>query len=97
MARTDSGRFFIALPETELSGAIRLAERLHEEFCQQCFSNCKGEFLIEARFGVTGVNIQSLKTDVLASSIIDKMESCLEKALQDGQPAVASCMFESPF
>lgn len=96
MARTDSGRFFITLPETEISGAERLAQRLHEELSNKRFRNCTGDFVIDARFGVTGIDIQSMKADISPARIIEAMESCLEKALQDGHPPVASCLFESP-
>jgi diguanylate cyclase (GGDEF)-like protein len=95
VARTDSGRFLIALPETDLSGAVRLADRLHEEFTNKPFSNRQGNYRIEARFGVIGVNFRKAKLDIQAATLFSMLESCLEKTLQEGRFPVETCVFET--
>ena len=83
-ARLDAGRFALLLPETEHEGAVHLARLLGEKITQMQSENLG----LEVSIGLCSLNPDQGDE---SADFVDRAESALEKALQQGPGTFASC------
>lgn len=83
VARFGGEEFFIILPETDLSGATLLAERICESFQKTCIQDIKGS--LTASFGVT----EAEKNDYL-EGLVQRVDQALYQAKSAGRNCVIS-------
>jgi len=85
VARYGGEEFVILLPETDLEGASRLAERLRERVAQTVTETERGPIRVTASLGVATLEPESNEL----SSLLSYADSALYEAKQAGRNRVA--------
>lgn len=85
MARYGGEEFFIVLPETDLSGATIVAERLRLLTADMMIPSVSGTVKITASFGIAAWHHESPGSSVTPDDMISAADSCLYKAKEKGR------------
>jgi len=85
VVRYGGEEFLIVLPETNLSGAYTMAERLRNAISQMVFEVQGQEICITASFGVTNYDPTSHDKKISPETMISRVDSCLYQAKEDGR------------
>ena len=93
LARYGGEEFLIALPETDLNGAVILAEKLKLVVSEDSFLYKEKTINITASFGVTGFDVLESYDDIVVENIINKADKYLYQAKQEGR----NCVRGGPF
>ncbi len=93
LARYGGEEFLIALPETDLNGAMILAEKLKLVVSEDSFLYKEKTINITASFGVTGFDVLESCDDIVVENIINKADKYLYQAKQEGR----NCVRGGPF
>lgn len=89
LARYGGEEFLIALPETDLDGAMILAEKLRLLISEKKFEYNETEIRFTASFGVTSFNfISDPISDNMVEDMINKADKYLYQAKQEGRNCV---------
>ena len=80
--------FIIVLPETDINGACRLAERLINRFSQRAMKVQGEDIRITASFGVSGFGPGDTDVKIAAEDIIRKADKLLYQAKLEGRNRV---------
>jgi len=88
MVRYGGEEFIIVLPETDINGACRLAERLINRFSQRAMKVQGEDIRITASFGVSGFGPGDTDVKIAAEDIIRKADKLLYQAKLEGRNRV---------
>lgn len=88
LARYGGEEFLIALPETDLNGAMILAEKLKLVVSEDSFLYKEKTINITASFGVTGFDVLESYDDIVVENIINKADKYLYQAKQERRNCV---------
>jgi diguanylate cyclase (GGDEF)-like protein len=93
LARYGGEEFLIVLPETKLSSAVRVAQRLRRILAAKKTKVDGGELSITASFGVTGFDAIFRKDEILPDIMIRHADQCLYRAKKSGRNRVRAGSF----
>jgi diguanylate cyclase (GGDEF)-like protein len=85
IARYGGEEFFIILPETDLTGASFLAERLRKAVSENVITIGETPLRITASFGVTCLTSANITNETSVESLIKKADMCLYLAKSEGR------------
>jgi len=88
LARYGGEEFMIALPETDLNGAVILAEKLRLVVSESRIVHKNKAINITSSFGVTGFDVLESCDDIVVENIINKADKYLYQAKQEGRNCV---------
>jgi len=88
VARYGGEEFLIVLSETDIKGAMILAERLRNEISKKAFKTHGGTLNITASFGVTGWNKRNQDNKISSDVMINRVDQYLYQAKNGGRNMV---------
>jgi len=88
VARYGGEEFLIVLSETDIKGAMILAERLRNEISKKAFKTHGGKLNITASFGVTGWNKRNQDNKISSDVMINRVDQYLYQAKNGGRNMV---------
>lgn len=89
-ARFGGEEFVVALPNTDLSGALRIAERIRFSFAEQRIE-FKGQLIcFTASFGVARMTLEELKSSDGIRSALTRADQALYRSKQNGRNQVTA-------
>ncbi|MBB3220900.1 GGDEF domain-containing protein [Pseudoduganella umbonata] len=94
LIRFGGEEFLLVLPETDLSGAMHLAERMRAALSAMTTEIAPGKTVgVTASFGVTSVNFASVTTRFPQEAVIELADQLLYAAKRDGRNTVKALEF----
>ena len=88
VARYGGEEFLIVLSETDIKGAMILAERLRNKISKKAFKTHGGTLNITASFGVTGWNKRNQDNKISSDVMINRVDQYLYQAKNGGRNMV---------
>ena len=88
MVRYGGEEFLIVLPETRLTNAFQVAERLRALISRKIFTIHDKEIRVTASFGITGFESATHNGNVSSEMLIGKADKCLYRAKKEGRNRV---------
>ena len=89
LARYGGEEFLVTLPETDLDGALHLAERLRKVISEKKFETGTKKIKITASFGVAGFNSDNAGGEISIDTLINHADKYLYQAKNEGRNRVA--------
>jgi len=91
VARYGGEEFIIALPETDITGAQSLAERIRASIAKRSITSGANEIHITVSFGVTGFDAGTPAGIISVENLIREADRCLYRAKEEGRNRVVDC------
>lgn len=88
LARYGGEEFLVTLPETDLDGALNMAERLRRVISEKKFAIGTKKIKITASFGVAGFDSDNAGSQISFDTLINLADKCLYRAKTDGRNRV---------
>ncbi|UCD82265.1 MAG: sensor domain-containing diguanylate cyclase [Desulfobacterales bacterium] len=96
LARYGGEEFLLILPETSLTNAFGMAERLRKHLAQKIIKTEEDNISITASFGVTGFNASTPPGAITSEALISAVDKYLYEAKTRGRNRVISGPFQVP-
>jgi two-component system cell cycle response regulator len=96
VARYGGEEFLIVLPETDLAGASKHAERLRQEVAEMVIAANGSQVQITASFGLATIDHLSARTKGLTDALINMADQYLYQAKAAGRNRIAFGNLKSP-
>jgi two-component system, cell cycle response regulator len=92
MARYGGEEFVIVLPETDLAGAVTVAEKLRSLCANAPFPTSSGEIAVTASFGVAelGIEADERSEDTIAQALLRRADAGLYTSKNEGRNRVTA-------
>jgi len=88
LARYGGEEFLLTLPETDLDGALNVAERLRRVISENKFDVGTKKIKITANFGIAGFDSYNAGGEILFDTIINHADKYLYQAKDEGRNKV---------
>ncbi len=91
VARYGGEEFIIALPETDVDGALALAERIRKSVAKRKIISGAHEIRITVSLGATGFDAGTPPEKIAMEDLIREADRCLYQAKEEGRDRVVVC------
>jgi len=88
LARYGGEEFVIVLPETDLAGAARTAEKIRQQCAATAYATDAGPLTVTASFGVAALDVGSEPVGAAAESLLRHADAALYRSKHEGRNRV---------